>query len=259
MMMFGSGAVSVWSAGASGACSRLVEVTATAVPAGHPGPGVGPAISGGGRRGACGHVFPPCEDRPVDPDAVKDHGQRPGHRDLGRLHAVAPGKAQAPGRQRAPSPGPMQQDAGRRDQICAQRAVTPSRHAAGRVGFAGPLSARDQAETGADPRRILEARGIVDPVTEGGRRSPAPSSDGAGCRLPRRVDGPCDRARPARDRHVRGESSSTGHGTCPSPDSASTRRRNGPPIAREKTRPHSFRMARIWFSRSRRAAPGATA
>lgn len=49
MLMFGSGVFNVCYAGALLACSRLNEVTATTVPAGHHRVGVRPVISGSGQ------------------------------------------------------------------------------------------------------------------------------------------------------------------------------------------------------------------
>jgi hypothetical protein len=70
--------------------SRLNEITATTIPAGHHRPCSSPAISEL-RRGS-GRFLSPVERCAVHPDAVQDDSELPRHRHLRFLHAIPLGQ-----------------------------------------------------------------------------------------------------------------------------------------------------------------------
>ena len=150
------------------AVSRLTEVTCTAVPA---GTDAGVAYAGRIWQGS-GHAWllAPIELRSVAPDAVKNDSHLSGDGDLRFLQADALDEAEAPGLQRRPSLGAVDEYGRRLEQVRSQEPVAPSGDAPRQVELSGLLSPRRQPEISADAGSRPEAGGIVDGVAERERR-----------------------------------------------------------------------------------------
>lgn len=124
-------------------------------------------------RGSGGLRLTPFEGGAVDPDAVQDYSDLAGDGHLRLLGADPSHQARAPSLKRRPFLGSMQQDARRFVKIAAEKAVAPSGDMPVEIALARLSTTRRQSEIGANLRRLLESRRVIDRVAESQRRHDA--------------------------------------------------------------------------------------
>jgi hypothetical protein len=99
---------------------------------------------------SCGHCVTPIEIAVIFPDAVHDHGQLAGNRQLGATHADAGGKAKSPRLELRWLWMANKQDVHCLEQVGAEQSVTTLRYMTGLIDLAGLIASRRQTEIGPD-------------------------------------------------------------------------------------------------------------